>query len=219
MSGERDEGDRVLRFRRTVAEADPALPFFIGWQGAEREMDERYVVAASEPARHAIDADRASGSACPRRVLAFVGVVGIAGSTRVGQVRGFWCGGVGADAAHVSSGVRAFHAVAATRSCSVRGGSHRWRCDGRVAAAVGRAGGFRVRPGVLDVLSNGVYWPSARRSGVAEERVPDGLRGRLGDLISVRCRPDRFLVARRVRPRGRRVRGSGSGGGSRRSVC
>jgi hypothetical protein len=47
MSGERDEGDRVLRFRRTVVETDPAFPFFIDWQGAEQEMDERYGDAAS----------------------------------------------------------------------------------------------------------------------------------------------------------------------------
>ena len=46
MAGERDEGDRLLRFRRTVVERDPAFPFFIDWQGAEREMDERYGEAA-----------------------------------------------------------------------------------------------------------------------------------------------------------------------------
>ena len=46
IRGERDEGDRVLGFRRTVVEADPALPFFIDWQGAEREADERYGAAA-----------------------------------------------------------------------------------------------------------------------------------------------------------------------------
>ncbi len=46
IPGERDEGDRVVRFRRTVVEADPSLPFFIDWHGAEREMDKRYGDAA-----------------------------------------------------------------------------------------------------------------------------------------------------------------------------
>jgi hypothetical protein len=47
MPGERDEGDRVLRFRRTIVERDPGFPFFIDWQGAEREMDDRYGDAAA----------------------------------------------------------------------------------------------------------------------------------------------------------------------------
>jgi hypothetical protein len=47
MPGERDEGARVVRLRRTVVESNPGLPFFIDWQGAEREQDARYAADAS----------------------------------------------------------------------------------------------------------------------------------------------------------------------------
>jgi len=46
MIGERDEGEQVLRFRRTVVETNPQMPFFIDWQGHERATDERYGSAA-----------------------------------------------------------------------------------------------------------------------------------------------------------------------------
>jgi hypothetical protein len=47
MPGERDEGDQIIRFRRTIVESNPSLPFFIDWEGAEKEMDSRYGAAAS----------------------------------------------------------------------------------------------------------------------------------------------------------------------------
>ena len=47
MSGERHEPGRTLRFRRTVVESDPGMPFFIDWLGAEAEMDEHYGREAS----------------------------------------------------------------------------------------------------------------------------------------------------------------------------
>ncbi|HEU5082433.1 MAG TPA: hypothetical protein VFU14_03775 [Acidimicrobiales bacterium] len=34
----------VLRFRRTVPEERPDMPFFIDWQGANEEMDPQYAV-------------------------------------------------------------------------------------------------------------------------------------------------------------------------------
>lgn len=42
IDGERHQPDRVLRFRRTVPEERPEMPFFIDWHGADAEMDPQY---------------------------------------------------------------------------------------------------------------------------------------------------------------------------------
>lgn len=42
IDGERHQRDRVLRFRRTVPEERPDMPFFIDWQGPNEEMDQHY---------------------------------------------------------------------------------------------------------------------------------------------------------------------------------
>lgn len=44
IDGERRQAGRVLRFRRTVPEERPDMPFFIDWQGSNEEMDEQYDV-------------------------------------------------------------------------------------------------------------------------------------------------------------------------------
>jgi hypothetical protein len=48
IPGERHEPDGVLRFRRTVPEDRPDMPFFIEWAGDQAALDARYAGAGGE---------------------------------------------------------------------------------------------------------------------------------------------------------------------------